>query len=118
MYNYYEAMKRDIGNYVADNDIDLSTYSAEELADELWDEDSVTGNGSYFYADNITCGHYLADNSELLAEALECFGGLEPETITKHLDCLYQYFDCTIRCYLLNGCVEDYYDECATETDI
>lgn len=54
-YNYFEAVKSDVTEYI-ENEIDFSDWTEnrdgleEELNDDLWICDSVTGNasGSYF----------------------------------------------------------------------
>lgn len=53
-YNYLEAVKEDVKNYI-DNEINFTDFDSleelkEKLNDELWIEDSVTGNasGSYY----------------------------------------------------------------------
>ena len=55
-YNYLEAVKEDIKNYLLDN---ISEYDTSDLDDfketlyeYLWDEDSVTGNASGSYTFN------------------------------------------------------------------
>ena len=62
MYNYLEAMKSDIKDYIK-NEVNTSNYSDREelendLNDILWNEDSVTGNASGSYTFNCAeaCG--------------------------------------------------------------
>lgn len=71
-------------------DLDFTQFADEvELADalreELWTEDSVTGNGSGSYTFNrYLAEEYLLYNHELVAEAYEYFelkGYVEPETL-------------------------------------
>lgn len=55
-YNYIEAMKEDIKEYIK-NEVTLSDYSDRDelekhLNDTLWTEDSVTGNASGSYTFN------------------------------------------------------------------
>ena len=59
-YNYFEAVKEDVKNYI-ENEIDLQETLLEcgdidslieKLYDDLWIEDSVTGNGSGSYTFN------------------------------------------------------------------
>lgn len=59
-YNYMEAVKEDVKNYI-DSEINFEDFDSleeleEKLNDELWTEDSVTGNasGSYY------CNSYKA----------------------------------------------------------
>lgn len=108
-YDYLEAMKNDIREYIEDN------YTSEELAealedmaefetalcDDLWIVDSVTGNasGSYF------CNHWrteeaICHNLDLLGEAMR--------ELCCDVDALSngaEWCDVTIRCYLLEQAV-------------
>ena len=115
MYNYYNAMESDIKNYIEEN-IDLSDYTREaleeELNDDLWVYDGVTGNasGSYTFC-RATAKEYVSDNMDLCVDALKEFC-VEPETIAeKFLTEDWEYFDVTIRCYLLNECICRVLDE-------
>ena len=120
MYDYLEAMKEDIQEYINER---YSTEEikeklmnrdewAEELNDALWVSDSVTGNASGSYTFNSQVAKkYVTDNTKLLQEALKefCVGA---ETITeKFLDDEWEYFDVTIRCYLLYIAISDVLDE-------
>lgn len=102
-YNYYEAVKRDVKNVIGEYDIDYSqdiatTYS--ELYDELWTNDSVTGNGSGSYTFNrYQAEEYLAHNLSLAEEALDYFDS------EIKLDA--EYLDVTIRCYLLANALKE-----------
>lgn len=116
-YNYIETMQSDVLNYIAEN-IDRAEYIGDRenlestLNDDLWAEDSVTGNasGSYF------CNAYKAreavlDNMEYCTESLRKFC-TEPETIAKHfLNEDWEYFDVTIRCYLLGQAISEVLDK-------
>lgn len=111
MYNYYEAMANDIREYLED------TYTAEELAEkmadvesfreeldeDLWTVDSVTGNGSGSYTFcRETAKSYVLDNMDMCIDALKEFC-VEAETIAeKFLSEYWEYFDVTIRCALLS----------------
>lgn len=120
MYDYREAMKEDIKEYLKDN------YSSEELKelledreafeetlnDDLWVVDSVTGNASGSYTFNRwKAEEYVTDNNDLLREALREFC-VDAETIAeKFLDEEWEWFDVTIRCYLLNSIISEVLDE-------
>lgn len=117
-YNYYEAMKEDIKNYIVEN------YTAEELTkkidepyfendihDALFIDDSVTGNGSGSYTfSRVTAKDYILSDSEnvdLLREALKEFC-VDGDTIAeKFLSEDWEYFDVTIRCYILGGVINN-----------
>ena len=124
MYNYKEEMKKDIiaeiedtysKEQIAERMEDRGSF-AEDLNDELWIADSVTGNGSGSYTFNrYTAKEYVTDNMELCIEALREFC-VEAETIAeKFLSEDWEYFDVTIRCYLLGSMIEEALDQIENE---
>lgn len=117
-YNYREEMAQDIKEYIRENeseyeDLDLDEIR-EKLYDDLWMEDSVTGNASGSYTFNsFRAEEYIKDNLDLLGEAYEDFG--TPEDLGRELirqD--YETMDVTIRCYLLSQVI----DEVLEDTDL
>ena len=120
MYNYYEAMMTDVRNYI-ENEIELNDYETieeleEALNDDLWIDDSVTGNGSGSYTFNsYTAKEYVTENEDLCREALEAFCVDADTTAEKFLDADWEYFDVTIRCYLLGQIVGVVLEEIAEE---
>lgn len=119
-YDYMEAMKSDIMDYIR-NDVNTSEFSSREeleehLNDDLWAVDSVTGNGSGSYTFNRSeAEEYVNDNNDLLREALQEFC-VEADTIAeKFLDADYEYFDVTIRCYLLGQVISEALDDMEDE---
>lgn len=112
MYDYREAVKADVVQYINDN-IDISTtFDREELEqqlnDSLWTEDSVTGNASGSYTFNTyQAEENLAHNLDLLKEAVEEFGSDLGEILNKGAECA----DVTIRCYLLGWAISEALDE-------
>jgi hypothetical protein len=117
-YNYYEAVKEDIRDYI-NNEIDFTDFEnlqelEEYLNETLWVDDSVTGNGSGSYTFNIwRAQEYLSHNWDLLAEALEVFGQEEVNAFAKGAE----WCDVTIRCYLLNQCISEVLEEIGDEFD-
>lgn len=116
MYSYLEAMKEDVLEYI-NNKINLSDYEdldelEQFLNDELWTVDSVTGNASGSYTFNrCQAQEYVCDNMDELKEALDEFG-IDAETITdKFLSEDWEYFDVTIRCYLLGAAISEGLEE-------
>jgi hypothetical protein len=111
-YNYKEAMKDDILEYCSDNSIDLETYDIDKLNEELWTEDSVTGNasGSYTFS-TVLAKEYVMGNLDLLREACEEFGMDKAEYLDKMVEEQWEYLDVTIRCYLLGEAIS-YAIEC------
>lgn len=110
-YNYLEAVKDDIKEYLRDN-IELKEYTREELQeklnDDLWFEDSVTGNASgSYYCNAWRAEEALAHNWDLLAEALEEFGDTNFNVLRQGAEAC----DVTIRCYLLGQAIDEVLDE-------
>ena len=120
MYNYHENVKDDIKQAIFDN------YTAEELAeklndreafaeelhDELWTDDAVTGNGSGSYTSSTyQAEENLAHNFGLLKEACDAFGESLGATVERGA----VFCDVTIRCYLLGSEIENALDEIEAE---
>lgn len=107
MYDYYEAMKNDVREYI-ENEIDFSEFDTleeleEKLNDELWTVDSVTGNGSGSYTFNAyEAEENICHNLDLLAEALGEFGG-GCDILKDGAEAA----DVTIRCYLLGSTIAE-----------
>lgn len=114
-YDYLKAVKEDVANFIS-NEIDLTQFEdldalREYLNDDLFCNDSVTGNGSGSYTFGTwKAEEYLCHNLDLLAEALEEFGddtsilGKGPEAC-----------DVTIRCYLLPRAIDEVLSEKSRE---
>lgn len=111
-YDYRTEMYEDVLNSVTDwLDVDpealedvngdyLGLY--DDLYDILWIDDSVTGNGSGYYGlDETLASEYLVGNYDLLKEALHEFCQFPLTEISA------QFFDVTIRCYLLGEVLYD-----------
>lgn len=106
MYDYREAVKSDVLEYIKDEINFEEFYSLEELEqhlnDELWTVDSVTGNASgSYYCNSWKAEEALAHNWDLLAEALEEFGQDGTDILKQGAEAM----DVTIRCYLLSECI-------------
>lgn len=111
-YNYYKAVYDDVLEYIKNN-VDFSEFNdlddiAETLRDDLWTEDSVTGNasGSYTFS-TWKAEENLCHNLDLLEEALDSFG-CGPEYMTKNGP---EACDVTIRCYLLDQVIYEILEE-------
>lgn len=119
-YDYYNAMKDDIKEYLKEN-YEREDYENtrkddlyEKLYDDLWVEDSVTGNGSGSYTFNaFESGEYIAHNMDLLREALQEFGYLPTQWVSKGEE----WCDVTIRCYLLPQVLSEVLDEIYEDID-
>ena len=117
MYDYLEQVTADVRDYV-EQEIDLTEWAgdrdglAEKLNDDLWTCDSVTGNGSGSYTFNrVQAQIYVLDGMDELQEAVNEFG-IDSETIgEKFLESDWEYFDVTIRCYLLGQAIAAVLDD-------
>ena len=116
MYDYRENIKSDILEYIREN------YSPEEIAeklaerdeweqelnDDLWICDSVTGNASgSYYCNAYRAAEAIAHNCDTLHDALWEFGCNDCNPIEKGEE----WCDVTIRCYLLGECLAAALDE-------
>ena len=114
-YNYYEAVKEDVLDYIK-NEVNFSDFETlddleDYLNDHLWTCDSVTGNGSGSYTFNTyQAEEYLCHNWDLLAEALREFG-----CDVTVLENGAEYCDVTIRCYLLGQSIVEALEEIEEE---
>ena len=113
-YDYRQAVKDDIKQYIEDHNIKVTTSTRDELQDELYDDlfviDSVTGNasGSYTFS-TWQAEENLCHNMDLLKEALEEFGS-DISILESAEQC-----DVTIRCYLLSEAISQALDELEEE---
>lgn len=84
----------------------------QELNERLWVDDSVTGNGSGSYTFNAwRAEENLAHNWDLMVEAAQDFG-MEQPVIGDGWEYGPEYWDVTIRCYLLADAIARALDEC------
>lgn len=117
MNNYFYEVADDVRNYV-ENEINIFEMISEGeftdineireyLNDNLWTEDSVTGNGSSSYTFNSEEAKekVLAD-MDTVKEALQEFC-VDAETIgEKFLNEEWEYLDVTARCYVLDEAID------------
>lgn len=108
-YNYLKEITNDI-IYWMDREgdpFDISQFedrdeAANFLCEELWEEDSITGNGPYNYSDEFLSEEYLCHNLDLIIEACEGFGVNYEKLRQQYKNgMLARYLDGAIRCYLL-----------------
>ena len=118
-YDYRSAVISDIEDYIR-SEIDLTEWKGrkeeleEQLNEDLWTCDSVTGNasGSYTFS-TWEAEENLSHNFELLEEALDSFGGNFEEALRKGAE----YCDVIIRCYLLGECIAEVLDDLEEELE-
>lgn len=110
-YNYRSEMFDDIKCAIEERGIKVTPSNRDEvfqsLYDDLWCDDSVTGNasGSYTFS-TYRAEEYLCHNWDLLEEALSEFESGE-NPIEKGAE----WCDVTIRCYLLGEVLSQVLDE-------
>lgn len=110
-YDYRQAVKDDIKQYIEDHDVTVTTSNREDLEQSLYDDmfisDSVTGNASGSYTFNTwQAEENLCHNLDLLREALNEFGSTDMNVLDSAESC-----DVTIRCYLLGQLLGEVLDE-------
>lgn len=124
-YNYYEAVKADVEQYIEDNmdlefDIMNGEYNdiddiKEYLNDTLWAEDSVTGNASGSYTFNTyEAEENICHNLDLLGEALEAFGNGPDYLMNNGAEAA----DVIIRCYLLGQAIDEVLEDLEDEIEL
>lgn len=111
-YDYREAIKNDILEYIK-YEIDFNDFEdldelSEQLNEDLWTVDSVTGNASGSYTFNTyQAEENICHNLDLLGEALREFGCGADYLIKNGAEAC----DVTIRCYLLSECIAEALEE-------
>lgn len=119
-YNYNEAVRADVLDAIRENytpeEIRESLKDrdgfAERLNENLWIDDSVTGNASgSYYCNTWKAEEAIAHNLDLLGEALQEFGCGPEYLIERGAEAA----DVTIRCYLLGQCISEALDELEEE---
>ena len=110
-YNYLEAMKQDVKEYIEENinatDYEIKEDLEEYLNDTLWTEDSVTGNASGSYTFNrATAKKYVDENKDLINDMVEEFDCKE-KVANWWIEDNYEAIDVSIRCYLLGQAISE-----------
>ena len=118
-YNYLENVTADAKAAILENLNSWDFTDREELEeianDELWVDDSVTGNasGSYTFS-TWQAEENLCHNMDELEEACEEFGQDIGEAFKRGAE----FCDVTIRCYLLGQAIAAALDEVEAEQKI
>ena len=111
-YDYYEAVKNDAINAILENinwnEDYLTTHDENDIYDDLWIDDSVTGNasGSYTFS-TWEAEENVCHNLDLLGEALYEFG-CDASYLAEHGA---EAADVTIRCYVLGQVIGEAMEE-------
>ena len=108
-YDYEEAVKADIREYLKDHGVEgrIDEDLRQELEDDMFVCDSVTGNASGSYTFSAwRAEENLCHNWDLIGECAEHFG-VENAGLSKGAE----YWDVSSRCYLLNQCLTEIVNE-------
>jgi hypothetical protein len=107
-YDYLANVKSDIFDYILEKYSSANEFLSlcnsdpegveEELEDELWTADSVTGNGTGSYTmSSLKASQNLVGNWGLIQDVIDEFGLPEKDKIADP-----EFWDVSIRCYLLS----------------
>ena len=114
---YIDEVKAAVREYLKENASEawengITHQDADEIADILWNEDSVTGNasGSYTFSRHRAMENVMSD-MDTVVDALQDFG-VEDGEIAKHfIQEDWEWFDVTARCYVLNQAICEVIEE-------
>lgn len=117
-YNYLEQVTSDAKEAILERMDEWEFDDRDELEqianDELWADDSVTGNASgSYYCNAWKAEEALCHNWDLLEEAIDEFGG-DTDILRQGAESC----DVTIRCYLLAQAIGTALDELEEERRI
>lgn len=117
-YDYKEAVKEDVLDYIKTEIDFLDFETIEELEEKLNEDlfvcDGVTGNASGSYTFNTyEAEENLCHNLDLLTEACQEFGSDVGELIEQGAEAC----DVTIRCYLLAEAINEALEEIKEDFD-
>lgn len=110
-YDYIEALVEDIKNYLEENDINKNGVDEEKLYDELFTEDSVTGNGSGSYTfSSEQAKQNLIGNEDLIRDMIKDGFATKDGVMDWFMDEDYEALDVAVRCYLLDQAISEVLD--------
>lgn len=122
-YNYLEAVKDDVETWLVDNSSQFEKIKdnnkidgvidwdgvKSDLNEILWNEDSITGNGSGSYTFNSEKAreYVLSDGLQYLEDLVD-EGWLTYESIGKDVTNYdFEGLDVSLRCYFLSQAIEE-----------
>lgn len=115
-YDYFVNVKEDVKDYIKENFDNLEDIDKDSLYDDLFIEDSVTGNASgSYYCNAWKAEEAICHNMDLLGEALEEFGYNLDEVNVFEKGA--EWADVTIRCYVLSQVIDDAIEELEEELE-
>ena len=118
-YDYKEHEIEDIKSYIKDHEIEVTADNRDEIEEQLNEDlfayDGVTGNASGSYTFNTwEAEENICHNLDLLGEALNEMG-YYGESMQKAIESA-ETCDVLIRCYLLPECLSKALDELEKES--
>ena len=119
-YDYHSNVKEALKDLINDEFADrLSDYDSleefrEALEQSAWLSDGVTGNASGSHTFSAwKAEECLLHNTDLLREALECFGDGTRIDIEKGAE----HYDVVVRCFVLGEVLDEAIEECGIDED-
>ena len=111
IYDYHQAVLEDVIEAIWQEEPWKECNDRDELSDklndELWTVDSVTGNGSGSYTfSRAKAEEFLRGNAELIQEMASEFGMDDGEIGRRFMASDWEWFDVSIRCYLLSWAIQ------------
>lgn len=106
IYNYYDKVKNSVLDFMEENDYTTENKDSEELYDECFISDCVTGNssGSFFF-NTYASEEAICHNWDLIADAWDEFG-LDAKSLARGAE----FIDVTLRCYVLGSVIYEIYN--------
>lgn len=123
-YDYLYEMRQDVRNAIEEG-YSLDEWRGrrdeleEKLNGDLWIDDGVTGNASgSYYCNSYKAMQAVMDNMDLLQEALDEFCADYNDIGRRFVAGDWEYFDVTVRCYLLNSIISDVLDDIEADGEL
>lgn len=112
LYNYHEAVKDDIREYIKENYGAVTEKMRAEIFDTILGEDSVTGNASGSYTmHRAIAKEYVIENIDLLNRAVDEYGFDKKDIGEQFLSEEWEQLDVLIRLYLVGEYFDDIFSE-------
>ena len=111
IYDYHQAILQDVIEVIWQEEPWKECSDRDELSDklndDLWTYDAVTGNGSGSYTfSSSKAEEFLRGNSDLIQEMASEFGIDDGEIGRRFMASDWEWFDVSIRCYLLSWAIQ------------
>lgn len=111
-YNYHEAVKDDIREYIKENFGAVTEKMRAEIFDATLRNDSITGDASGSYTMNrATAKEYVIENIDLLKKVVDEYGFDKNDIGEQFLSEEWEQFDVLIRLYLVGEYFDDIFSE-------